>query len=67
MPLPTPDEILQADPKERRVLVQPWVAAQLSDVWQTLRKNIEAFTEQMGTQGRVRTSQVMPASAPHPT
>lgn len=63
----TPDQILMEGSKQRPLVIPSWVAAQLSDVWQSIKKNIEVSIEKKGKQGRVRTSQVMPASAHNPT
>lgn len=53
--------------KERTVSVQPWVAAQLSDLWKQMKTNIRQTIVQKDKQDRVRISQVKPASAHNPT
>lgn len=60
------EEISMAESKERTLLIHPWVAAQLSDVWQGLKKNIEASMKK-NKSGPVRTSLTKPASAHNPT
>ena len=67
MPLPTADEILQGVSKERPLLIQPWVAAQLSDVWQSIRLNLIESMKMKGKQGPVQISPVKPASAHNPS
>lgn len=67
MSLPTPEQISMEVSKERVVLIQPWVAAQLSDVWHQMKSRIRTTVEQKYKQDRVRTSQVKPASAHNPT
>jgi hypothetical protein len=61
------EEISMAESKERPLLIHPWVAAQLSDVWQGLKKNIEASMKMRGKSGPVRTALTKPASAHNPT
>ena len=39
--LPTPEEIRQTEARERPLLIEPWIAAHLSRLWQTMKKNIE--------------------------
>jgi len=39
--LPTPEEIRQTESRERPLLIEPWIAAHLSRLWQTMRKNIQ--------------------------
>ena len=73
----TPDQILMEGSKQRPLVVPSWVAAQLSDVWQGIKKNLEDSVlnkkileesiVKKSKQDRVRTSQVMPASAHNPT
>jgi hypothetical protein len=67
MSLPTPDQISMEVSKERTVSVQPWVAAQLSDLWKQMKTNIRQTIVQKDKQDRVRISQVKPASAHNPT
>ena len=67
MSLPTPDQISMEVSKERPVHIQPWVAAQLSDLWKQMKTNIQQSIAQKDKQGRVRTCQVAPASAHNQT
>lgn len=68
--LPTPDEIRQSESRERPLPIEPWVAAGLSRLWQTMKKNIAeslVITSSpaiaSGTQEPPRNVQSMPASA----
>ena len=63
----TPDQILSEGSKERVIHIRPWVPAQLSDVWQAMRKNLEQTMKRKDKQGRVQTSQVVPASSHNQT
>lgn len=65
MSLPSADEILMGGCKERTLQIQPWVAAHLSDVWQSIQRNIQESmkTKMKDKQGHVRTSPKEPASA----
>ena len=67
MSLPTPDEIRYDTGKERPLIIQPWVLAQLSDVWQGLRINVKESMKRKGKQGREQTSQAKPASVHNQT
>jgi hypothetical protein len=67
MPLPTADEILQGGSKERPLNIQPWVAAHLSDVWQSIRLNLIETMKKKGKQGPAQTVPIKPASAHNPT
>jgi hypothetical protein len=67
MSLPTADQISMEISKERPVLIQPWVAAQLSDLWKQIKSNMQQTIVQKGKQDRVRISQVKPASSHNPT
>lgn len=67
MSLPTPEQISMEVSKERSVAIQPWVAAQLSDVWKQMKSRIQTTIEKKGKQDRVRTSQVKPASVHNQT
>ena len=60
--LPTPDEIRQTESKERPLPIEPWVAAGLSRLWQTMKKNITDSIVS-GTQEPPRNVQSAPASA----
>ena len=48
MGLPTADDILYEGSKQRVLLIQPWVAAQLYDVWISMKKNIIAQKDNRG-------------------
>ena len=63
----TPDEILSHGSKERSLFIQPWVAAQLSDVWQGLKKNIRISIARKGKQDLARIYPLEPASARNQT
>lgn len=63
----SPDQISMEVSKERILVIQPWVAAQLSDIWQQMKSNLKQTIERKGKQDRVRTCQVKPASAHNPT
>ncbi len=67
MSLPTPEQISMEVSKQRSVAIQPWVAAQLSDVWKQMKSRIQTTIEQKGKQDRVRISQVKPAFAHNQT
>jgi hypothetical protein len=67
MSLPTADQISMEISKERPVSIQPWVAAQLSDLWKQIKSNMQQTIVQKGKQDRVRISQVKPASSHNPT
>jgi hypothetical protein len=67
MPLPSADEILQGGCKERVLPIQPWVAAHLSDVWQSIQKNIRESMKMRDKQGHVQTSPKEPASVHNQT
>jgi hypothetical protein len=59
--LPTADEISQAESKERPLPIEPWVAANLSRLWQTMKKQIQE-TIASGKQVQHHTVQSEPAS-----
>ncbi len=63
MSLPTAEQISMEVSKERAIPIQPWIAAQLSDVWKQMKRNIQESIARKDKQDRVRTSQVKPASA----
>jgi hypothetical protein len=67
MQTPSADQISQEVSKERQLLIQPWVAAHLSDVWQSMKTNLSQTIARKDKQDRVRISQVMPASSHNPT
>ena len=77
--LPTPEEIRQSESRERPLSIEPWIAAHLSRVWQTMKKNIQqtiisdslaivqanssGTASSAGTQEPPQTAQSTPASA----
>jgi hypothetical protein len=65
----TPDEILSHGSKARPLYIQPWVAAQLSDVWQSMKKNIQItlVQKQKGKQDLSRIYPIEPASSHNQT
>jgi hypothetical protein len=67
MSLPTADQISMEVSKERAIPIQPWIAAQLSDVWKQMKSNLHQTIVRKDKQDRVRISQVKPASAHNPT
>lgn len=60
--LPTPEEIRQTESRERPLVIEPWIAAHLSRLWQSMKKNIQQTTA-AGTQEPPHTVQSGPASA----
>lgn len=63
----TPDQIAMEVSKERAVFIQPWVAAQLSDLWNQIRINIHQTIVQKDKQDRARIFPEVPASAHNQT
>lgn len=61
-PLPTAEEISSNVSGERPLPIEPWVAAGLSRLWQSMKKNIQE-TIVSGTQEQPRTDQSKPASS----
>ncbi len=77
--LPTSEEIRQAESRERPLPIEPWIAAHLSRLWQTMKKNIQqtivsdslaigqatssGTASSAGTQEPPQTVQSTPASA----
>ena len=62
--LPAPEEIRQTESRERPLIIEPWVAAGLSRLWQTMKKNIiNSTATAVGTQEPPRNVQLGPASA----
>ena len=66
--LPTPEEIRQTESRERPLIIEPWIAAHLSRLWQSMKKNIQDTTvsglaNASGTQEPPHTDQSGPASA----
>ncbi len=57
----SPDQIMMEGSKERPLVVAPWVAAQLTDVWLSIRKNLEATMKKKDKQDLVRISPTKPA------
>ena len=39
--LPTPEQIRQSESRERPLPIEPWMAAHLSRLWQSMKKNIQ--------------------------
>ena len=66
---PTPEEIRQTQTKERPLTIEPWVAAGLSRIWQSMKKNIIASATASGPaiasdrQVQPHTVQLTPASS----
>lgn len=61
-PLPSVETIQQVESKSRPLPVEPWVVAELSRVWQRMKKNIhESIVSD--TAVRPHTDQLTPASA----
>jgi hypothetical protein len=60
--LPSADQIRMIEGKPRPLRIEPWVAAHLSRVWQSMKKNIETSIA-VGTQEQPRSVQSVPASA----
>ena len=61
-PLPSAEHILQHESKPRPLPMEPWALAELSRVWQSVKKNIQTSI----AAGRLvppRTDQSAPASA----
>lgn len=65
--LPSADDIRQIESKARPLPVEPWVAAGLSRLWQSMKKNIHASivsgpATASDTQAQPHTAQSAPAS-----
>jgi hypothetical protein len=58
----SPDDIRQTESKERPLQIEPWVAANLSRLWQSMKQNIQD-TIVSGTQAQPQTAQSTPASS----
>lgn len=58
----SPEDIRQTESKERPLPIEPWVAAQLSRLWQSMKKNINDSIV-AGKQVQPHTSQSEPASS----
>lgn len=63
MSLPSPAEILLEEHKVRKVRVEPWIAAHLSDVWQSMKNVLKQEFTAAGKQERGRSGQSKPASS----
>ena len=63
----TPDQISMEVSKERAVLIQPWVAAQLSDLWKQIKVNVTESVKKKGKQDHARIFPATPASAHNQT
>jgi len=59
----SPEQILMEGSKERPLVIPSWVAAQLSDLWQSIKRNTEISMKTRDKQGRVQSAQAMPASS----
>lgn len=61
----SPEEIRQTESKQRPLPIEPWVAAQLSRVWQSMKKNITASGSATASGNSVQphTAQSEPASS----
>jgi hypothetical protein len=60
--LPPPEVIRETEGKERPLLIEPWVAAGFSRLWQAMKKHIEN-TIAAGTEAQPRNVQSAPASS----
>jgi hypothetical protein len=63
----TPDQISMEVSKERSVLIQPWVAAQLSDLWKQIKVNVTESVKKKGKQDHARIFPSTPAFAHNQT
>lgn len=63
--LPTPEVIRHAEGKSRPLPIEPWVAANLSRLWQSMKKHIEQTTVPTAsdTQAQPHSGQSTPAFA----
>lgn len=61
--LPSAEYIKQQQSKAYPLPIEPWVAANLSRLWQDMKKHIQATTTVSDTQAQPRTDQSTPASA----
>jgi hypothetical protein len=63
--LPSAESIKQQQSKQYPLPVEPWVAANLSRLWQDMRTHIKTTTTVIasGTQAQPRNDQLKPASA----
>lgn len=66
--LPTAEHIRAQESKPKPLPIEPWVAANLSRLWQSMKKNIETSIASgsaiaSGTQAQPRSDQSAPASA----
>jgi hypothetical protein len=60
--LPTAEQIRAQESKPKPLPVEPWVAANLSRLWQSMKTNIQASIAS-GMQAQPRSDQSAPASA----
>lgn len=60
--LPSPDEIRSLPSKPRPLPVDPWVLAELSRLWQSMKRDLERTTG-ADTEGQPRSGQSKPASS----
>jgi hypothetical protein len=61
--LPTPEEIRETGSHPHILRVEPWIAAHLSDLWQSIRKGLITQTTVAADKARHHKSQLKPASA----
>jgi hypothetical protein len=61
------EQIVMEGSKERPLVLPSWVAAQLSDVWQSIKKNTVESMKRKDKQGRVQSGPVTPASSHNQT
>lgn len=62
--LPSAEHIKQQQSKQYPLPIEPWVAANLSRLWQDMRTHIKAtVATASGTQAQPHTDQSVPASA----
>jgi hypothetical protein len=63
MSLPSAAEILLEEHKLRKVRIDPWIAAHLSDVWQSMKSVLKKDFTDVGKQERGRSDRAKPASS----
>lgn len=61
--LPSAEQILETPSHPRILRVEPWVAAHLSDLWQSIRKGLTTQAIAEAGKARHHTNQSKPASA----
>jgi hypothetical protein len=60
--LPSPETIRETQSNPRPLRIEPWVAANLSRLWQSMKIHLQT-TIASGNQEQPRSGQLMPASA----